>query len=53
MLNDFKSSTYKQVLVRVLLRIADGHPGVVIDVFMRKQRLVIELSESIYRFDFH
>ncbi len=29
--NDSKSSTYKLALLRTLLRIADGHPGAVID----------------------
>ncbi|MDR9500021.1 MAG: class I SAM-dependent methyltransferase [Hydrogenovibrio sp.] len=30
LINDTKSSTYKLALIRVLLRIADGHPGAVI-----------------------
>jgi len=30
LMNDAKSSTYKLALIRVLLRIADGHPGAVL-----------------------
>lgn len=42
LINDAKSSTYKLALVRVLLRIADGHPGAVLK--REDKRVIIPLG---------
>lgn len=42
LINDSKSSTYKLALIRTLLRIADGHPGAVIERY--DDKVVIPLG---------